>query len=277
MTPPRPQLLELRRADGFRVRLDRHFRVTGQAEGRADPGEHPAELAPGRAASGCRRRRTPCSPAFCPLAERPGGEVDLARYQLRVGGLAAAAAQLGRGVGVEVAVAAAGPAERARVRTRRTGLAESPGSRSAAALPSAGTGSPSGSVPGMLPRISCSRENSGREVLVTSDPGTWFRRFSAAARQRPAVGPTGCPSRPAARSPSAGSRLSRTASRPGRPFRTRRRCLATGRRRTGRPRTGRGAVHARAVRRIRGCRGRRAPPSRGCSPRRPTGTGRSTC
>ena len=71
----RPQFPEGGGVDGFRVRLDRDFRVTGQAEGLADPGEDAAEPRRGeqrrgaaaeehRAHRGFARGRTPAARAI---------------------------------------------------------------------------------------------------------------------------------------------------------------------------------------------------------------------
>ncbi len=107
----RPQFPEGGGVDGFRVRLDRDFRVTGQAEGLADPGEDAAEPRRGEQRRGAAAEEHRAHRGFA-RRKNAGGDGDLACYQVRVGVLRGAAAEFGRGVGVEVAIAAAGPAER---------------------------------------------------------------------------------------------------------------------------------------------------------------------
>ena len=101
---------------------------------------------------------------------------------------------------------------------------------------------------------------------MTSDPGTWFEDgFPPPGNgQRSGNGRSQPPGGAEPGAPGGGSRLSRTGSRRGRPFRTRRRCLATGRRRTDRAPYGPPVPYTPAPYAHPRCRGRRDTPSRGC-------------
>jgi hypothetical protein len=125
--PGRQQLPELRGADGFRVRLDRHFGVFVQAEGGVDVPQNAADF--GRGQQGGRAAAEEDGADLHPARQYLRGQAYLGFQQARVGGLARAAPEFGRRVGVEIAISAADPAERDVYVNAERGIPEIPSGR----------------------------------------------------------------------------------------------------------------------------------------------------